>query len=151
LDSGATTHVTRDPQSFTTFKQAIGNQNVKSTTRPSHKVHGKRDILILNNGDAKHIDDVLYVRNITKKLLSMGTIVDKGCLIIFGANKCWVLNVKQPPKALAMGTRNTSNGLYHMQMELQQLVTLMMETNSIATTTIKLWHKRFGHIHYQGL
>jgi hypothetical protein len=81
----------------------------------------------------------------------MGTIGDKGCLIIFGANKCWVLNVKQPSKVLAMGTRNTSNGLYHMQMELQQLVTLMMETNSTAIATIKLWHKRFGHIHYQGL
>jgi len=88
--------VTRDSRSFTTFKQAIGNQNVKSTARPSHKVHGKRDILILNNGDAKRIDDVLYVQNITNKLLFMGTIANKGCLIIFGANKCWVLNVKQP-------------------------------------------------------
>lgn len=143
--------MTRDPRNFTTFKQAIGNQNVKSITIPSHKVHGKQDILISKNWDAKHIVDVLYVWNITTKILSMGTIVDKGCLIIFGANKCWVLNVKQPSKVLAMGTINTSNGLYHMQMELQQLVTLMMETNSTTTATIKLWHKRFGHIHYQGL
>jgi len=68
--------------------------------------------LVSNNGDAKHIDDVLYVPNITNNLLSVGTIVDKGCLVIFHANKCWVLNAKQPSKVLAMGTRNTSNGLY---------------------------------------
>jgi hypothetical protein len=33
FDSGATTHVTGDPRSFTTIKQAIGNQNVKSAAR----------------------------------------------------------------------------------------------------------------------
>ncbi len=81
----------------------------------------------------------------------MGTIADKDCLVIFSANKCWVLNVKQPSKVLAMGTKNISNGLYQMQMELQQLTTLMMETNSTIIATTKLWHRRLGHLHYQGL
>jgi hypothetical protein len=38
-----------------------------------------------------------------------------------------------------------------MQMEMQQLTTLMMETNSTIAATTELWHKRFGHFHYQGL
>jgi hypothetical protein len=38
-----------------------------------------------------------------------------------------------------------------MQMELQQLTTLMMEINSIVVATIELWHRRLGHFHYQGL
>jgi hypothetical protein len=143
--------VTRNLGSFTRFKQAIGNQNVKFAAGQSHKVHGKGSILVSNNGDVKHIDDNFYVPNITNNLLSMGTIADKGCLVIFGANKCWVLSAKQPSKVLAMGTRNTSNGLYQMQMELQQLTTLMMEINSIVVATIELWHKRLGRFHYQGL
>jgi hypothetical protein len=59
--------------------------------------------VISNNGDAKYIHDVFYVPNII--ILLVGIIANKGYLMVFGANKCWVLNAKQSSKVLAMGTK----------------------------------------------
>ncbi len=76
----------------------------------------------------------------------MGIIANKGYLVLFDANKCWVLNAKQSSKVLAMGTKNISNGLYHMQLELQKLVALMMDTNSTIVAIIEFSLQQHGAI-----
>lgn len=81
----------------------------------------------------------------------MGIIAFKGYLVVFGGNKCWVLNAKQSSKVLAIGTNFFKNGLYHMQLKPQKLVALVMDTNSTTVAITEFWHRRLGHHHYQGL
>jgi hypothetical protein len=84
-------------------------------------------------------------------ILLVGIIANKGYIVVFGANKCWVLNAKQSSKVLATRTKNISNGLYHMQLELQKLVALVMDINSTTIAIIEFWHRSLSHHHYQGL
>jgi len=84
-------------------------------------------------------------------ILLVEIIANKGCLVVFGANKCWVLNAKQSSKVLATRTKNISNGLYQMRLEPQKLIALVMDTNSTIVAITELWHRILAHHHYQGL
>lgn len=51
-------------------------------------IRGKGKIVFSHNGTIKHVQDVLYVPNVHKNLLSIGKIIDKGCLIVFRSQNC---------------------------------------------------------------
>jgi len=48
---------------------------------------------------------VFLVPKVTKNLLSVGSITNKGCYVLFGAKKCWVLNARDPAKVLVERTK----------------------------------------------
>jgi len=82
-----------------------------------------------------NLHDVLYVPNITKKLLSVSKlIVDNNILVEFDANCCFVQD-KLTRKAILKGT--LKDGLYRL---------LRTERDSYAYVSIKeSWHRRHGH------
>jgi hypothetical protein len=59
------------------------------------------------------MNDVLYVLGINKKLLSMGAIINKGCVVIFGSQKCWII-MSLPTKFIIEGKHDKFNGLYKL-------------------------------------
>jgi hypothetical protein len=67
--------------SFRALENSIKIQNVKSVGGHTHGVHGKGKINIAYvYGKIKTIIDVLYVPSLTKNLLLVGMIVNKGIL-----------------------------------------------------------------------
>jgi hypothetical protein len=78
-----------------------------------HAVQGKGTKLVTHTGETKKVNDVLYVLGINKKMLSMGTIINKGCVVIFGSQKCWIVTTL-PSKLIAKGERDKFNGLYRL-------------------------------------
>lgn len=52
----------------------------------THHVEGEGNVLLSYNGSIRRISNVLYVTRVTKNLLSIRGITDKGCLVIFGPN-----------------------------------------------------------------
>lgn len=77
----------------------------------SHQVEAKGNVARIYNGEIKRIINVLHVPGVTKNLLSVGSITDKNCLVIFDHNYCWVVNDKNTDMVLAKGKRDPSNSL----------------------------------------
>jgi hypothetical protein len=76
--------------------------------------------------------------------LSVGLLIDEGKVVAFTNSHYMVWDDIKGSEVLAMGTKQKSNGLYKLKSEPQV---------SIAKTEDKarLWHKRYGHLHYRGL
>ncbi len=76
-------------------------------------VEGKGDVSFqLDMGEIKNVTNVLYVPSFTKNLLLVGSIIDKGNIVIFDASKCLILDSNEPKKVIAKVVRDSTNGLY---------------------------------------
>ncbi len=87
LDSGAISYVIRDLTKFTKMKHIVGINLVSFVVGQFHKVHGKCIIVAVHNKEIK-MNNVFYVLGIKKNLLSIGTIVNMGYVVMFSPNKC---------------------------------------------------------------
>jgi len=63
-------------------------------------------------GEIKNVTNVLYVPDLTKNLLLVGSIIDKRNIVIFDASKCLILDSNEPKKVIAKTMRDNTNGLY---------------------------------------
>ncbi len=89
--------------------------------------------LSMQDGQTKYLKDVLHVPTITKKLVSVGQMVEQGLHVTFNPNGCFVEDMKNQGKLIAKGERNGRmftldvnmpevNSIYsHMEKELETL------------------------------
>ena len=111
----------------------------------------------LSTGEIQHISHVLYSPGITKNLISVGFLADRGFILEFQKNECLIKNLDGILMASAL--RNVENGLYKLQGE---IVLECYEVNSSECEAFtitshdqfqkaSLWHKRLDHYQYQGM
>jgi hypothetical protein len=62
----------------------------------------------------KKIDELLYVFGLTKSLLLVETIVDRGNLIILNSCNCLVIPKKGPKHVIVEGIKNKNNDLTNL-------------------------------------
>ena len=98
--------------------------------------------LKLNQGNTIHLQDVLYVPDLKKNLVSISAMEDKGYKVTFSDGKVciWKNNVKD---AFNLGFQVDS--LYHVSGS--PLGVMPCDT----TLQSELWHWRFAHLHYKAL
>jgi hypothetical protein len=90
-----------------------------------HVVQGKGKVSMTHNWETKKVNDVLYVPGINKKFLSMEAITDKGCVVIFGSQKCWIVTMTLPSKVIIKGECDKFNGLYKLASSNQQITSVL--------------------------
>ena len=95
-----------------------------------------------------------------RNLVSVGSLADEGHVIMFTNRKCLVLDNIWNKHIVAQGVRHKRNGLYQLggssskpnSLQANYVETLKDEIKNVVTTEeIKLWHKRYGHLHYKGM
>lgn len=98
--------------------------------------------LQLNQGNTIHLQEVLYVPNLKKNLVSISAMEDKGFKVAFidGKVRVWNKNFKD---AFTLGFRVDS--LY--QVGGSPLGAISCDTSLQS----ELWHRRFSHLHYKAL
>eukprot|EP00253_Pinus_taeda_P002162 PITA_02162 len=143
IDSGASRH-------FTGYKEALSNLIEKETNleiilgdNSKYLVKGVENVsLQLNQGNTIHLQEVLYVPNLKKNLVSILTMEDKGYKVAFidGKVRVWKKNFKD---VFTLGFRVDS--LY--QVGGSSLGVMSCNT----TVQSELWHQRFSHLHYKAL
>eukprot|EP00253_Pinus_taeda_P001532 PITA_01532 len=143
IDSGASRH-------FTGYKEVLHNLVEKETNREIalgddmiYPVKGVGNVsLKLNQGNTIHLQDVLYVLDLKKNLVSISAMEDKGYKVTFSNGKVhkWKNNVKY---VFTLGFRVDS--LY--QVGGSSLGVMSCDT----TLQSELWHRRFSHLHYKAL
>ncbi len=134
MDSGASNHMTSHGEWFREAKDLKTPGFVETgddTTHPITQI-GKVP-LSMQDGQTKYLKDVLHVPTITKKLVSVGQMVEQGLHVTFNPNGCFVEDMKNQGKLIAKGERNGRmftldvnmpevNSIYsHMEKELETL------------------------------
>ena len=90
----------------------IGLKTVKTTGGQTFPMKGKGNAkLRFDSGEIKDVTDVLYVPGVTKNLLAVGALSDRGFKFLLMRNEVTVL---RDTHAVAKGIRDKKNGLYKM-------------------------------------
>eukprot|EP00253_Pinus_taeda_P001808 PITA_01808 len=143
IDSGASRH-------FIGYKEALSNLIEKKTNleiilgdNATYPVKGIVTVTLhLNQGQTIHLQEVLYVPDLKKNMVSISAMEDKGFKVAFidGKVRVWKRN---PKDAFTLGFR--VDGLY--QVGGSTLGALTCDTSLHS----ELWHRRFAHLHYKTL
>eukprot|EP00253_Pinus_taeda_P023066 PITA_23066 len=143
IDSGASRH-------FTGYKEALPNLIEKETNLEiilgddaTYPVKGVGNVILqLNQGNTIHLQEVLYVPDLKKNLVSISAMEDKGfkVALIDGKVRVWKRNFKD---AFTLGFRVDT--LY--QVGGSPLGAMSCDTSLQS----ELWHRRFAHLHYKAL
>ncbi|MCO5573146.1 hypothetical protein L7F22_026912 [Adiantum nelumboides] len=144
VDSGASNHMTHHHDWFTSVQPFEGEGSVLTRDDSHHAIQGKRTITIqMSQGEEKDLSNVLLVPGITKNLISVGQIVEKGYEVKFNKDGCYVKNDKG--KVVAYGEKNER--LFKLKMNATHNANF--SSHSSSSSPLILWHKRLGHISHQ--
>ena len=144
VDSGATTHMCHDRQSFTNLYQLENPIDVVLGDGRALTAVGRGEVVldvVLPNGESKlcTLCDVLYVPKLSHNLISVTKATQKGKVVKFTKSACYMLNKKH--QMIAKATKVGS--LYQLEYKPNHERANLAEK---ADTKEDIWHKRFGHL-----
>ena len=138
VDSGASNHLTGRREYFTTF-EPMEPRKVYLGDSTFHEAVGKGSIdITIKKGCNITLNEVLYVPNMTKNLLSVASITKNGFKLEFGRNDCVVTT--QSGKAIARAVKE--NNLYRLDTNGKLYANIAVTRKD----DVELWHQRLGHI-----
>jgi hypothetical protein len=151
LDTGASRHVSGNEATFDSLDSNWASL-VSTTGGHNHQIAGTGSVsFYLGTGSIKKVDDVLYVPGITKNLLSVGALTDRGYIACFDRNRCHLIN-SRTKRIMATGVRNPSNGLYQLVTHNARDSPTTEVNISVATMDVACrWHCRLAHLNWQSL
>ncbi|MCO5603674.1 hypothetical protein L7F22_057825 [Adiantum nelumboides] len=145
VDSGASNHMTYHHDWFTSVQPFEGEGSVLTGDDSHHAIQGKGTITIqMSQGEEKDLSNVLLVPGITKNLISVDQIVEKGYEVKFNKDGCYVKNDKG--KVVAHGEKN--GRLFKLKMNATHNANF--SSHSFSSSLI-LWHKRLGHFRHHSI
>ncbi|MCO5587934.1 hypothetical protein L7F22_041887 [Adiantum nelumboides] len=134
--------ITNGPSNNEPFE---GEGSVLTGDDSHHAIQKKGTITIqMSQGEEKDLSNVLLVSGITKNLISVGQIVEKGYEVKFNKDGCYVKNDKG--KVVAHGEKN--GRLFKLKMNATHNANFSSHSSS---SSLILWHKRLGHISHQSI
>ncbi|MCO5573286.1 hypothetical protein L7F22_027055 [Adiantum nelumboides] len=146
VDFGASNHMTHHHDWFTSVQPFEGEGLVLTGDDSHHAIQGKGTITIqMLQGEEKDLSNVLLVLGITKNLISVGQIVEKGYEVKFNKDGCYVKNDKG--NVVAHGEKN--GRLFKLKMNATHNANF--SSHSSSSSSLILWHKRLGHIIHQSI
>jgi hypothetical protein len=149
VDFGASNHMTSHREWFRDRKdlKTLGFvETDDDTTHPMTQI-GKVP-LSMQDGQTKYLKDVFHVPTITKKLVSVGQMVEQDLHVTFNPNGCFVEDVKNQDKLIVKGERN--GRMFTLDVNMPK-VNSMLFTHGKGAGDIGIWHKRVGHVNLQCL
>lgn len=143
IDSGASRHFTGCKEALSSLIEKDRNLEIIRGDNATYPVKGVGNVTLqLNQGNIVHLQEVLYVFDPKKNLLSILVMEDKGFKVAFidGKVRVWKRNLK---KAFTLGFRVHS--LY--QVGGSPLGAMSCDTSFQS----EQWHQGFAHLHYKAL
>lgn len=151
LDSGASSHVTRNASlmtnptesSVSSIRTAVGQvlpvKNKGTVSFPTSKI--------------KSVGDVLYVPGVNTNLLSVGSLADLGHNILFTSKHCMIFD-SSFQQLLLQAHRDPRSKLYKLaetQHPSSTSALAVQHTPHVSVETADLWHRRLAHVNRQSL
>lgn len=135
LDSGASRHMTRKKDWYSSFKPLQEPMNVTVGNNAKCPVEGTGTIAFsIQEGETKELSDVLLVPQLKKNLISVAAITDRNLEVCFKRTGAEILNAA----GKVVGRAVRKNNLYEL--------TALTVSSGVGIS--KVWHERFGHLSY---
>lgn len=155
VDSGCTSHVCKNIESFTNINRNIdrGKLNLANSAHANIEGLGNVSFEACASGERKAIElsDTLFVPDLRANLISVGKITDKGHKVVFSRTKAEV--VDRADKVLLTAKRE--GGLYYLSTPMDAECRKVCEpddaTKTVRKNTLENWHIRMGHLNIQSL
>eukprot|EP00731_Ephydatia_muelleri_P016374 Em0009g798a len=142
IDSGATTHMCSNKKALTTLYQLESPIKVTVGDGRALTAVGRGDVVLnmecpSSESESCTLHDVLYVPELSYNLVSVAKVSQKGKIVKFTSNACYILDKKHKMIAKALKVEK----LYRFKCK------PVHEHAGIATNSKEdIWHKRFGHL-----
>ncbi|KAH7437899.1 hypothetical protein KP509_05G094300 [Ceratopteris richardii] len=101
IDSGCSNHMSCQGSLFANLQVPSGKGCVGTGDDTQHMIEHIGDIRLGDTSRAKALSNVLHVPTISKNLISVGQMVEKGYHVIFNENGCSIKNPKEGFKVIA--------------------------------------------------
>ena len=146
MDSGASRHIVFDSEKFHHTPYSSGPHICEIRTRggESHPVISTGTSSMRTDSGKIKLSNIKYVPSMKKNMISIGSIADRGNIVIFDASQCWIIDKHDNGKILATGHKDPNNRLYCFSSSFQ--ANIAEQSNPTL-----LWHRRFGHLSFSGL
>ena len=145
IDTGATRHICINKDCFSSFEPVQG-ENIYMGNSATAKVEGTGKVLLkMTSGQILTLQDVLYVPQVRKNLISGSLLNKNGFRIVIESNK-----VVLSKSGIYIGKGYAADGLFKMNV---MTVTNNKEIISSAylIESSNLWHGRLGHVNVNSI
>ena len=114
MDSDASAHATGTKAHLTQRSESSSLREVRAARGESHAIHGIGNAIVTTDSGEINMTNVLYVPSLKKSLISVGAIADTGRVVLFSAERCYVLDNMSSKQVIALEYRDPVNGLYRL-------------------------------------
>lgn len=136
IDSGATAHMVNDINLYQKQLEIVEKEVGVAKKNASMKVHGKGTVVT----DNCVLEDVLYVPDLTRNLLSVKAITEKDGQVTFKNNKVYV----SKNNSILFEGEKSKNGLYLINLYNDIDETSLLTQNK--HEKLEEWHRKLGHL-----
>jgi hypothetical protein len=149
VDFGASNHMISHGEWFKDLRDLKTPGFVETGDDITHPITQTGKVpLSMQDGQTKYLKDVFHVPTITKKLVSIGQMVEQGLHVTFNPNGCFVEDVKNQGKLIVKRERN--GRMFTLDVNMPK-VNSMLFTHGKGGRDIRIWHKQVGHVNFQRL
>ena len=145
LDSGCSNHMTGDESIFVKMN-ASSSPQVKMGNVALVQTKGKGTIAIETKMGTRFISNVLLVPDLEQNLLSVGQLMEHGYLVHFEDDFCKIFDKGGKSQVVAK-IKMEKNRSFPLIFWYSKNAALKMDVIDNSW----LWHRRFGHLNFQGL
>jgi hypothetical protein len=145
VGSAASKHMTGFKQNLVNYPDKKFNVKVELGDDGTYAIKGVGSAFFqLQSGNVFRVEEIIYVPDLKKNLISVAILESKGYTIAFSKGKdlMWPSN-ESMSSAMIIGVQE--GGLYKISSQVIQALAHEM------INPYKLWHKRFGHLNYNAL
>ena len=149
IDTGATRHVCSDRNMFTSFDPIDSREKLFMGNSATSDIRGQGKVILkMTSGKSLTLNNVLYVPEIRKNLVSGSLLNKHGFRMVFEFDK-----VILSKSGMFVGKGYVCNGLF----KLNVMIVKPKTTNKASTSSAyllessSLWHGRLGHVNYGSL
>jgi hypothetical protein len=143
IDSGASSHMTGVQDYFSSLKEEEMDLVIEMGNNAKCRAAGHGTVTFQReSGKPLMVRDVLYVSGMTKNLISVSALEDRGYVVSFQDGRVYI-RPKDSKTAKVIGVRREK--LYKLQFEPARALV------SSACDMAELWHRRMAHLHHGAL
>lgn len=147
IDTGANRHICANKWMFSTFKATTDEEKIYMGNSSTSKVEGIGKIVLkMTSGKEVTLNNVLYVPEIRKNLVSGSLLSKHGFKMVFVSDK-FILSKNE----VYLGKGYVSEGLF--KMSVMPVVPKVSDINKMSpsvyiTESSNIWHARLGHVNF---
>lgn len=143
MDTGCSFHMTPRREFFINFRE-INSGKVRMANNSHSDVKGICSIRFSNHdGTTFVLHDVRYMPQMSRNLISMGTLESKGCDFKGGNG---VLKVVKGCTTIMKGIRQSSLYIFQGEARMAESLAVTSDGEQHGSNQTKLWHSRMGHV-----